>query len=653
MTSEIMTAGSLWHRWDPHVHLPGTVLNDQFKLMDVAAALDRLAAQDPAIVAVGVTDYCTTASFRRAALARSEGAGDGIELLFPNVELRLDNATSQNHGVNVHLICGPDNVDRLDEFLAGLEFSFGETTYRCERQSLERLGRAFTDDQRLSADAAFRTGVEQFKVTFEALRKAIRADKWARNSLLVAVAGGEGDGSSGLRNPAGSFVARRQSIESLADVIFSANPKQAEFWSGRGPASVEELEQTYGGQKLCLHGSDAHGEDRLGRPVDDRYTWLKGEVCFDTLKLACVTPETRGHIGSVSPALGTEHGRIVRLSVPSADWFVDETVPVNPGLVAIIGPRGSGKTAFADLLAAGAGSSEPFDNVDSFIRRAGRLLLDTSVAVEWSHDEVTICDIGSGPAGDEFLRPVRYLSQQFVDRLCASDGISDDLLDEIERVVFEAWPMDQRQGATDFRQLLNIRLGSSNQRQASELEAVLELSDRINEAAGLKRALPERTKERDAKAKELADVQRKIQDLTGKADAESTKRLTIVGNALQERSQEVQRLDRSATALSALRGRVETARSTTFPGFVEKLRNEHEHAGLTGEEWDAFEVEFSGHVDSILSDATVRVEVARNAIAGGPEAPDAAGLDALTPEDLRSRTVAALKSGSPDPRVGG
>ena len=22
--------GSAWHRWDPHIHAPGTVLNDQF-----------------------------------------------------------------------------------------------------------------------------------------------------------------------------------------------------------------------------------------------------------------------------------------------------------------------------------------------------------------------------------------------------------------------------------------------------------------------------------------------------------------------------------------------------------------------------------------------------------------------------------------------
>ena len=52
-------------------------------------------AQTPAIEVVGVTDYMTTASYRRAAAANADGAGRSIALLFPNVELRLDNATNQ------------------------------------------------------------------------------------------------------------------------------------------------------------------------------------------------------------------------------------------------------------------------------------------------------------------------------------------------------------------------------------------------------------------------------------------------------------------------------------------------------------------------------------------------------------------------------
>lgn len=35
--------GSIWHRWDPHIHTPGTALNDQYAGLDPwAAFLDAI-----------------------------------------------------------------------------------------------------------------------------------------------------------------------------------------------------------------------------------------------------------------------------------------------------------------------------------------------------------------------------------------------------------------------------------------------------------------------------------------------------------------------------------------------------------------------------------------------------------------------------------
>jgi hypothetical protein len=48
--------GSLWQRWDPHVHAPGTIFNDQFK-GDWNAYFDALEAANPPIRALGITDY--------------------------------------------------------------------------------------------------------------------------------------------------------------------------------------------------------------------------------------------------------------------------------------------------------------------------------------------------------------------------------------------------------------------------------------------------------------------------------------------------------------------------------------------------------------------------------------------------------------------
>ena len=57
-------AGSIWHRWDPHLHMPGTLKADNFRGEDVIEQfLQRLNNADPPIRAVGITDYCVLDSY--------------------------------------------------------------------------------------------------------------------------------------------------------------------------------------------------------------------------------------------------------------------------------------------------------------------------------------------------------------------------------------------------------------------------------------------------------------------------------------------------------------------------------------------------------------------------------------------------------------
>jgi hypothetical protein len=57
-SAPITSIGAQWHRWDPHVHAPGTKLNDQFSGANSwDEYLDRLEQATPALRAIGVTDY--------------------------------------------------------------------------------------------------------------------------------------------------------------------------------------------------------------------------------------------------------------------------------------------------------------------------------------------------------------------------------------------------------------------------------------------------------------------------------------------------------------------------------------------------------------------------------------------------------------------
>jgi hypothetical protein len=50
--------GSLWHRWDPHLHTPGTALNDQYLGPEAwERFLSQIELTDPPIRALGITDY--------------------------------------------------------------------------------------------------------------------------------------------------------------------------------------------------------------------------------------------------------------------------------------------------------------------------------------------------------------------------------------------------------------------------------------------------------------------------------------------------------------------------------------------------------------------------------------------------------------------
>lgn len=634
-----VSRGSTWRRWDPHVHLPGTVLNDNFGVTTIAQALDQLAATTPAIEVLGVTDYYVADSYRRAAAAWEGGSGSSIAYLFPNIELRLDIPTAKGSGVNLHLIAAAEHVDALERFVARLEYTWKDHPYRATRSDLIRLGRDFRNDPGLAETAALTEGVNQFKVSFDAFQRVYKTDGWAQQHCLVGVAGGLSDGTSGVRTQDGAFVTQRQSIERAAHVIFSSSEQQLRFWRGEGADSPEKLLEVYGGRKLCLHGSDAHNASKLGRPDRDRYTWIKGDPTFDGLRMACLAPQTRLSIGSLNPGLGAQ-GRIASVTVDGAAWFSPATVPLNPGLVAIIGPRGSGKTALADLIAAGAGSARPLENPASFVRRAGALLDGYGTKVSWTDGQTS--EVSLSQRGGAEPR-VRYLSQQFVEQLCAADGVSDELLSEIERVIFDSWPVEQRQGSTSFRELLDIRLSSARRMQQAELETLAQVSAAITEQRVLMNSLPDKKAMHQSQATQLGVVRGQIKELTDHAGGQSAARHALVSEVLTRRLSDLQAVDRRRTALRSLAATSKQLHETRFPQLLAQLREQHSQAGLSEDEWQAFLPTFTGDPAAVSTAKIAEADAAYASLLGTAE-PVRASLDGLDEAQLEQVTVSALKA---------
>jgi hypothetical protein len=471
-------------------------------------------------------------------------------------------------------------------------------TYACVPDDLVRLGRLISDDPTHEAKAALAIATNQMKISVPVLRSAFDDSRWVQDNIIVGLAGGSTDGSSGLQNDS-SFSTMRREIESIARVIFSSQSSQRSFWLGKSVESVESLERSYGGRKVCVHGSDAHQLDRVGRPDHNRYTWIKGDTTFESLRQACLEPETRAIVGDAPPQGAMPYKTVARAELVNAPWCGTPRVPISGGLVAIIGARGSGKTALADLIAKGADGRTDVSG-QSFLSRAGALLSDASIRLHWGDDSATTRGLLDDP--DNYGEPprVQYLTQQFVERLCSAEGLSDELLTEIERVIFEAHPAEERFGTTSFGELLNLRAARSRaMRQACE-EAIRETNEAINAERELIRALPglrERLGHETRSLEEDRDARSKLIVVGGE---ERAQKLELVTAAMAHRQTEVDQLGLREKSLEALADQMRDERQRILPGRLVRLQESHLAAGLTSEEWQRFNLAYKGDIDSTV-----------------------------------------------------
>jgi hypothetical protein len=91
----MLSRGSEWRRWEPHIHAPGTVMNNQYKGPSAwDDYLSALEAATPTIQAIAVTDYYILDTYLEVLKRKAAGRLPDAKLVFPNVELRLDVATA-------------------------------------------------------------------------------------------------------------------------------------------------------------------------------------------------------------------------------------------------------------------------------------------------------------------------------------------------------------------------------------------------------------------------------------------------------------------------------------------------------------------------------------------------------------------------------
>ena len=378
----MVNRGSEWGRWDLHVHTKGTAKNDGYINISFDEYCSHLfkKAIDYNINVVGITDYFYIENYKlvkayQDSIEDNDGFNDyekevikKIKLL-PNIELRTTPSTDKGSLINVHLIIDPDYIKEYEEqFSRKLVFTYSNCCeYSLCKLDLIRLGKASENNDQLDDNSAIRAGVSNFILNPSELIKAFKELPNFRSRCIVGVSNSSKDGASSFQghekflneSENSSIRMLRESIYNLADVIFSANERDIDFFNGKSGF----LPEKYGEFKPCIHGSDAHSLEMLFNPDLNRFCWIKAEPTFEGLKQILYEPATRVHIGPHKPETKLDYEVIESIRINDIN-VGNEVIYLNPNLNTIVGGRSSGKSTLIQCIAHKI-TPESLENIDA------------------------------------------------------------------------------------------------------------------------------------------------------------------------------------------------------------------------------------------------------------------------------------------------
>ena len=366
-----MDRGSMWRKWDLHVHTPAS-FQHEFKFINEQEEIkyhndiwekyfDELEKISD-ISVIGITDYFTIDGYMKALEYRNNMRLQNFDLILPNIEFRLNPLTKEGRRLNMHLIFSDSiKVPDINDFLGRVKLTLSDPCVQilqgvsCTRNGLMQVGKAYKNDERLNDAEAYKIGCMQAVIELsDLLRVLTETPNFVDNYLVIGVE----DSPGGLSEiPYAQSGHLRTEIYKKYHIIESSNEKTRRFWLGKsGKISEGELIQRFGYLKPCIHGSDAHCFERLCKPDEDKFCWIKAAPSFEGLKQIVYEPEERVRIQSENPERWKDTHSLDFVKIENSrineELAIDEmNIPLNKNLVAVTGGKGSGKTALLDLIA--------------------------------------------------------------------------------------------------------------------------------------------------------------------------------------------------------------------------------------------------------------------------------------------------------------
>lgn len=484
--------GSEWRRWDPHVHTPFSALNNGFgqDVDDYAKKLFTAAAQKN-ISAIGLTDYFCIDGYKhiRSLVQDAQRSiavlGEDLAykakglLLFPNIEFR-SSVIVVNHEsssrVNFHVLFSdeldPEVIDH--HFLRNLKFTAeanpnsSDERWSLTTRDLEELGKRLKEaHKKFRGHSDLYVGMMNAVFDHTEVSKVLH-DQPSRfkDRFLIVVPADEDLSQCSWDGQA--HLTRKVMIQK-SHLLFSANPSTREFALGKKHENVAAYKKEFKTLKACIHGSDAHAYEQLFEPDKRRYLWVKADPTFNGLRQLLHEPDARVFVGEEPPSErrirenATKYMSGVTFlrnanAAPDEQWF-SGSVPINAGLVAIIGNKGNGKSALADILGllGSTRASRHFSFLNQIRFLAPKTDLGSKFEAEctWRSGSLVASTLDA-PVDETKPELVKYIPQNYLDEICSElRGSGETEFDrEVMHVIFSHVPSEDRLGKDTLPSLI-------------------------------------------------------------------------------------------------------------------------------------------------------------------------------------------------------
>lgn len=644
----IYQKGSEWRKWDLHVHTPYSILNNQFSGdwdEYVRTLFNKAIASE--IACIGITDYFSIDGYKKLKQEYLENEGKLLSLfsgelekddqyiekikkitVFPNIELRLANVISSNKNGNVknakleyHLILSDKlSIAQIEEnilhqiyFSAECSIQLGTDNRSITKNNLEALGAKLKNSQaEFQNKSDYYIGCMCASIDFSELIKVRKnnSNELLNNMLFVLV---EDDITKYAWNDSAHMV--RKNIYANSHLIFSSNRKTSAW------GLTDSTKGEFSSYKGCIWGSDAHSYDRLFSPDDDHFCWVKADPTFQGLIQATIHPHGRFYIGALPTSLDTfirNKSRYISNVVigsnehtkNSETWF-NANIPINSGLVAIIGNKGSGKSALSDIIGylchCSSMNQASFLSKERFQREDKKFAADYHGEVTWADNHKLFEESLYSVKDGSVLEYAKYLPQKYIESVCSNLG--NEFQDEVNSVIFSYIDSSEKLGALTLSELIEKKsesLYSSIRAEQQKLEPInkkiISIEDKkapsfLEDCVKKKKALDEELE------RVLKDKPEAVAEPSKSEDAESARRIIEIESSITDYENKI---SLAKSSLSDINANLTEIDSITNDGMTLKAS-----AGTINERYNAFlkrisHESTSAYIELIISENTLQ-----------------------------------------------